>query len=175
MQRKTKGKAPAKKPAAKGKSRAVAKKGNTFTRTSRIAKAEGRVAKLGSTKLSAKQISGLDATVKVTTVQPTQVQGFILASDDTGVILRQAKSSGSSKPAVKHYLRGDILAETGEVNSVGVLTVMMESDVTGLSLRRANVSFEGNEVVATDNDTGDVLRINRSIPGIKVDVVAIED
>lgn len=166
----------AKKPAAaKGKSRAVAKKGNTFSRTSRVAKAETRVAKLGASKLSAKQIAGLDATVKVTTVQPTQVQGFILASDDTGVTLRQAKSSGSSKPAVKHYLRGDILSETGSVNGVGVLTVLMESEVAGLSLRRANVSFEGNNVVATDNDTGDVLTINRSIPGIKVEVMAVEE
>lgn len=165
------------KPAAKKTAgRSVAKKSaNSFSRTSRVAKAETRVAKLGSSKLSTKQIAGLQATVKVTTVQPTQVQGFILASDDDGVTLRQAKSSGSSKPAVKHYLRSHILAEVGSVNGVGVLTVLAESEVTGLSIRRANVEFSGSTVIATDNDTGDVISINRAVPGVNVDVVAIED
>lgn len=164
----------ASKKAPAGKRTAVSKKG-TFTRTSRIAKAAGRVEKLGSSKLSTKQIGALQATVRVTAMQPTQVQGFILSQDENGVVLRQSKSSGSSKPAVKHYMAKDILACTGTVNSVGVLTVLAQSDVRDLCLRRASVEFDGSNVIATDNDTGDVITINRNLPGINVDIVVIEE
>jgi hypothetical protein len=160
-----------KKSSTKGTS--VAKKSSGSLRPSRLQKFAKKIESLGLAKMTTKQIAGLEASVIVTSVQPTLVFGFILSSDGSGVTIRQQKKSGSSKPAIRHYLRSEIISEQGSSNKPGMLTILAKSEV--LNIRRANVTFDGSIVEVYDTSNGDTLRINRGIPGVEVEIIVIED
>ncbi|SBV38246.1 hypothetical protein BN7874_077 [Phage NCTB] len=162
-------KTPAKKTGKK--STAVAKRGaSTTMRPSRLNKFSSKISKLGTGKVSAKALAGLQASVVVTMdAQPVQIFGTIIESNDTHVVLRTQKKSGSTKPAIKTYLRNRVVSQIGTgAGDEALLTVLDTHEL--LHIRDAAVQLDGTTAIVTDNKTGDTMEINRAIPGVNVDI-----
>lgn len=163
-----------KKPAARSskKGTGVAKRGgSSTTRPSRLNKFVAKIERLGGGKLSAKQLSGLTAHVSVTVVQPTQVFGTIIVSNDDQVTLRTQLKAGSSKPAVKTFQRSEIVSELIDGTNA-LLNVFAPVEV--FMTKDANVTYEGNFANVTDNKTGDTVRFPTNDPRVSVNIAMFE-
>ncbi len=136
---------------------------NVPTRASRI-KTTFRTDKVRLEKLS--------ATVTVYgESQLIEVPCFIVSSTDEGLVVRQKARAGSSKQVVKTYPRSRVITQTVELGN-GIVHVIDRAPV--LVLKDQSVAYEGTDLLATDNKSGEVTRINTVNPSVVVDVV-VED
>jgi hypothetical protein len=169
-----------KKAAAKSTRRGASKKPGTgvarkktggAVRPSRLNKFVAKIEKLPGGKLTEKALSNLTAQATVTVVQPQQVFGTVVVSNDNYVVLRTQLKAGSSKPAVKTFQRTEIISELIDGTNA-LLSVFAPVEV--FATKDANVQYEVNSVLITDNKTGDTVRFPTNDPRVDVQVAMFE-
>lgn len=161
-----------KKPATK-KSTAVSTKkakSSATVRNSRLAKYATKIDRLGGGKVTMKSLSSMPASVIVTMPnQPVELFGTILESNEDFIVVRTQRKSGSSKPAIKTFLRSQIVSQIGSNGDNTLLTVLDTKEL--LNIRHATVALDGSTAHVTDTKTGDTISVNRHAPGVDVEII----
>lgn len=125
-----------------------------------------RVAAKVSFRENKVKLASLSATVTVSRKdQVVEIPCFITSIEDDNIVVRQKARHGSSKQIVKSYPMSAVSAYTNALG-FGVVHVL---DVTPvLVLKDQSVSYDGIFVVATDNKTGEVTRLNTTVGQVSV-------
>jgi hypothetical protein len=100
--------------------------------------------------------------------QIVEVPCFIINTTDDHLVVRQKARAGSSKQVIRSYPRSKVAAFTDTAGDLGILHVITREAV--LILKDQSVSYEGLYVVATDNKSGEVTRINTECCTVEVSV-----
>lgn len=100
--------------------------------------------------------------------QVVEVPCFIVGINEAHIVVRQKARAGSSKQIVKSYPRSKVAAFTDTAGDLGVLHVIQRDAV--LTLKDQSVSYEDSYVIATDNKSGEVTKINTACCTVEVTV-----
>lgn len=135
-------------------------------RIDRIAKKAGAIARVKSKQ------SDLAHDIEISTRGAHEVSGFIIdVTADGSVTIRHKKGAGSSKQIVSTFAKSQIITFIGEVGEMGQLLVDAYMPVQ--IIRGQTVKVKEDVMICTDIQTGEVTRVNTTIPGY--DVAAVVD
>lgn len=139
-----------------------AKKSTAPAAPSRASRVAGKV----SFRENKVKLASLSATVTLSRKdQVVEIPCFITSIDEDNIVVRQKARHGSSKQIVQAYPMSSVAAYTNALG-FGVVHVLATAPV--LVLKDQSVSYEGIFVVATDNKSGEVTRLNTTVGHVSV-------
>lgn len=112
--------------------------------------------------------------VTVTVHKPEQFAAVILSEDDHSLVVRRKKGYGSSKLIETMINKSDVLEITGEgVGSQAIIRAF--GMVPEVKLPHQKVKRQGDWIICTDSETGEVTRLNSTAKGVVISVVGEDE
>lgn len=127
------------------------------TIVSRIAKKSGSIS---TTKVKATE---LPHDIIVETQHVVEIIGFITDRSANHVTLRHKRGHGSSAQVVSTFGPNQLLTVLGEAGSHGSVRAMVSAPI--VELKGFTVKFDGDTIIATSVETGEVINVNTALPG----------
>lgn len=136
-------------------------------RIDRIAKKAGAIARVKSKQ------SDLAHDIEISSRSAHEVSGFIIdITSDGSVTMRHKKGAGSSKQVVTTFTKNQIISFIGEVGEMG--QALVDAYMPVQIIRGQTVKVKDDVMIATDIQTGEVTRVNTTVPGYDVRAVVDE-
>ena len=138
---------------------AKATKSNSLVPTlaQRIAK------KSGSISTSKVKPAELPHDILIESVHAVELIGFITDRTDNSVTIRHKRGHGSSAQVVSSFGPNQLLTVLGEAGSHGSVRAMVSAPI--VELKGFTVKFDGDTIIATSVETGEVINVNTALPG----------
>lgn len=108
--------------------------------------------------------------VVLTYRKPEQFAAVLLSEDDSSIMVRRKKGYGSSKVLEVMISKNDVLEITGAgVGHEAIIRAVAQ--VQEIKLQHQKVKRQGDWVICTDVETGEVSRINTRAHGAEISIV----
>lgn len=108
--------------------------------------------------------------VVLTYRKPEQFAAVLLSEDDHSIMVRRKKGYGSSKVLEVMISKSDVL----EITTAGVgheAIIRAVAQVQEMKLQHQKVKRQGDWVLCTDVETGEVTRINTRASGAEISII----